>query len=310
LAAELAAYICKLDSDDEEDCAQELLEPFPYNGHELDHIDNQIEPRENLMPYRYAIGWGGRCTSLHVSTCNRKISLRKLFSSVMPFVVGFLFGLAILTITGYISKYTSPLFFPYQLVHGEMILYSDTPIPDSYVLLTKTTTEMLSKSPYYNGRLPLRIYLCDTRWRFSLFSYFSSNRIGYYNVDSDSIFIDHQKMDSARELMEVMVHEATHAMVFNSLGKIKMWLLPKWVSEGYAEYVAYPRMNKLSMSFKVLCLNRMEARRSAKSYQRYHVLVAYALDVKKIPLETLMRNPPLQRDLERELGLRNRSYFF
>lgn len=277
------------------------------------------------MQYRYAIGWNGNCNNSQLRKIKWKIRPRKIWLTIGQFIVGSLFYAAISIISGPVTNYATPLFFPYRLVNGEMKIYSDSPIPEIYGSLAVYAKAVLARSPLYNDQMPLRIYICDKKWKYSFFGSADKETSGIFKADSGNIFISrHQLLDLFKfgkdkiifndhptvnllELKEVMIHEATHAVVFNALGKSGRALLPKWISEGYAEYMAKTKMTDLGYEVNIRLLNKMGPEKSAQSYRRYHLLVSYALDVKKIPLKQLLDNPPEQSDLEKELGLRSYS---
>lgn len=229
---------------------------------------------------------------------------RNIWSLTKLSLIGLLCGAAISILSGFVSKNAPPIFFPFRLLQGNMIMYSNKPIPEVYNVLVKEAIADIARSPLYNDHMPLQVYLCDTEWIYSFFGSSNKDSTGIFKPDNGKIFVNHQKIDNLLELKRTLVHESGHAVIYNSLGKSRTALLPKWVLEGYAEYISKPKMTDVGFETDILILNKINP---DNSYVRYRLLVAYALDVKKIPLQQLLDNPPKQSDLEKELGLHNYS---
>ena len=211
-------------------------------------------------------------------------------------VIGYVIGLAF----NICLMFAASGMFPYRLAQGEILFYADYPIPDYYAILAQRMSETVSRSPLYRSGMPFRVHLCKGKCRYLFFTLLNKQAIGYYDRANENIFIDVRSMFQSRELLKTMVHEATHAIVHNNLGFIEALFLQQWVSEGYAEYIAHATpLSKHDLKEVEVSHIRETA---PTSYRRYHLLVANALDVKRIPLETLLHSPPTKRDLEKELG--------
>ena len=230
--------------------------------------------------------------------------IRGLWLGSRHYFSGVVYGIGIVIIAGFAAKCAIPFYFPYHLKDGNLVLYSERPIPKSYLKLSQDVKNELRLSPYYNEQVPLQIHLCASKRRFGLFRYFAADAAGYYRMDINAIFVDHNEIDGRHDLKNVVVHEATHAMLRHRLGILRFYFLPKWLSEGYCEYVAHQKPDVYGKNMMIYSLNCLDPCDSFESYQRYHLLVVHALE--KMSPEQLFHDPPRQRDLEKELGLQSK----
>jgi hypothetical protein len=74
-----------------------------------------------------------------------------------------------------------------------------------------------------------------------------------------------------------------------------MMVVPAWVSEGYAEYVAHDRMSLIEA--RELLKDLRTGKLDQDDYACYRLMVTCALDLLHVPLEELFRNPPSVREV-------------
>jgi hypothetical protein len=211
------------------------------------------------------------------------------------------------------------LFFSHSFTHGGITLYSDEPIPPEPAGRIITEVEhRLAKSPLGapDRTKDLRVYICNRRWRFVLFANYQYRAAGLaYGPLRNNIFLRQVRFHSnrlvgysgreaqgARTLTYYIAHEIVHVLVVRDLGVIKQWRLPAWKNEGYADLVAkggdfdYERVReKLRRGDR-----QLDPKRSGL-YLRYHLLVAYLLDHKRISVDELLNREFDPAQLESEI---------
>jgi hypothetical protein len=211
------------------------------------------------------------------------------------------------------------LLFPHALQRGGITLYSDEPIP------AEPAGRIVDEVEYRLVRSPLatpprikdiRIYICNRTWRFVLFANVRYNVGGLaYSPLSDNIFLRAVRFDSnrligpsgnevpgARTLSYFITHEIVHTLLARELGAVKFWQLPAWKNEGYADFVAkgrdfdYERVREQFRSGD----RELDPARSGL-YLRYHLLVAFLLEQKRIGLDDLLRREESAMEVEAEV---------
>jgi hypothetical protein len=79
----------------------------------------------------------------------------------------------------------------------------------------------------------------------------------------------------------LLTHELTHKLEVVLLGKEQYSRTPKWLIEGYAEYVSHKGRADLLFESNI-----------ETDYNRYNNVVAYLLNVEKMSEKDLFNNPP------------------
>jgi hypothetical protein len=230
-------------------------------------------------------------------------------------------GLSVVAITAaYLVLLRHPsLFFGYSFKHSGITLYSDEPIPSEPAgRILDEVERRLERSPLgAPSRLnDLQIHICNRRWRFVLFAN-TRYKVGglAYPPVSDNIFLREvhfpanrlvgysgNEVIGARTLTYYIAHEIMHTLVARELGIVKHWRLPPWKSEGYADLIAkggdfdYERERE-----KLRRGDRELDPLGSGLYLRYHLLVAYLLDQKRLGVDDLLNREFDPAQLEAEI---------
>jgi hypothetical protein len=206
--------------------------------------------------------------------------------------------------------------FPYSFKMRQFSVYSDEPIPQSMAVVLNGVTARISRSPFYQKDKSQRIYLCNKNWLFALFTGVQYRVGGFAPVlVTDNVFLRKSYIgldrlvgpsgvmpSGERTLTYYIAHEITHVMTGYEVGRVGCWRLPVWKRYGYADYIAKGNnfdYEKVLLSFKHNNLE-MDPKRSGL-YLRYHLLVAYLLDKKKMSLEQLFFQNINQDDIEKNI---------
>ena len=206
------------------------------------------------------------------------------------YLAGALTGLGIISTL----SCTPSLFMSHSFEQSGIQLLSDGRLPGNPSEIVCRTYERIAASGLYRPDTKFKIYLCNSHWIYLLASSFSMNSKGIHVTTTGRIMIDMKNINGKDDLVRCIAHEITHDMVQNRLGW-RVFMTPKWVSEGYAEYVAKRNWSSWEARRELLQLRSVDA--DAEDYGRYRLLVTYALDVWKVPLDDLLRKPPAMREL-------------
>jgi hypothetical protein len=96
-----------------------------------------------------------------------------------------------------------------------------------------------------------------------------------------------------RTLDYYVAHEITHQLTGQALGPARYFQLPRWVREGYADYVGKGNSFQYSEARRTFLARapEMDWNKSGQ-YLRFHLLVAYLLDHQHWTVDQLLKNPP------------------
>jgi hypothetical protein len=181
--------------------------------------------------------------------------------------------------------------FPHSLVRGNVTLRSDAPLPPAAAGVLEEARARLARSPWDDPRLNHRIFLCQTRSRWLLFSLYL-NRVSGFNCVylNRAIFLRHvnwatgrmigpsgKETQGERDLPYYLAHEMAHGLTVKRLGRWRYFHLPAWKREGYADYVGKAHFDYGAYLAK---LRAGHPRRdpAAGYYWRYELLVGYELE--------------------------------
>ncbi len=102
-----------------------------------------------------------------------------------------------------------------------------------------------------------------------------------------------------RTLDYYVAHEITHQLTGHAIGPLRFYKLPRWVREGYADYVGKGTSFDYGEAKRAFLAGtpEMDLKKSGQ-YGRFHLLVAYLLDHQHWSVEQLLNNPPAQAAIE------------
>lgn len=211
-------------------------------------------------------------------------SLRWFRCHCSGYLSGALLSLCIISV----FSFTPSLFMKHSYEQNGVKLLSDVKLLDNSYKVLGAVNERIAASELYRPDMKFKVYLCNKRWVYFLASSFSLSSKGVYVTTTGRIAIDMTRIKGKNDLVHCITHEITHDMVQKHLGW-RVLTTPKWVSEGYAEYVA-----QRSWSYCDVKENLAQIRTGnidPDDYGLYWLLVSYALDVNNMPLVELFRKP-------------------
>lgn len=207
-----------------------------------------------------------------------------------PLCIGALAGVFSMSVL----SFTPSLSMMHSFESEGIQLLSDRVLADNSAEIIRQAQKRIAASVLYRPDMKFKVYLCSQHWKYLLASSFSINSKGIYIPYTDRIILDMQGVAGKKDLVRCVAHEVTHAMVHNKLGWRSL-VMPKWVSEGYAEYVAKGTWSNSDAENEILQLQ--SGTDDPDDYGQYRLLVTYALDAWNVPLDDLLRKPPTTREL-------------
>lgn len=212
------------------------------------------------------------------------------------------------------------ILFAHQTTYKQFTVYSDRPIDQNISTVLDDTVKRLSSSDFYDANLKYELYICNDLWRLKIFSFGKSDAGAFvFNDITEDMFIrpvdipnnkiippdswKFAKKSSTindRPLSYFIAHEITHIIESRSFSKMS-WQYPRWLIEGYADYVAKNGEFDFDENLKLYKDNAPELDPNKGLYRRYHLCVAYLLDVKKQNVTDVFANPPSEEQILEEL---------
>jgi hypothetical protein len=189
-------------------------------------------------------------------------------------------------------------FFQYSFRYDNIRLYSTDPIPPNAEFLLKEVQTRIATSPASDRSVEQRIFICGSAAEFALFTNFAVKSSGLtYVYLNRNIFLRPSdirqnrltnysglRVMDDRTLVYYMAHEATHSLTVSYIGVWRYHSLPKWLREGYADYVGKGHDSFLDLQRKFEDCSYQTNR----EYLGYELMTAYLLDIKNIGLHALL----------------------
>ena len=219
----------------------------------------------------------------------------------------------------------TPILFPQVLfsnkfTNGNITVYSDKNIDSSIKKVLAAAVVKIEQSDLYDSTVHFKIFLCNTRWRFYLFSFGNENAGGITHTRvTGNIFIRKCNISqnkiippenwvfakspyslSDRPLSYFIAHEMTHRLQcfhFCSLTNNS----PVWIREGYADFIAKGSEFDYAENLKLFRQGAPELSPKSGLYRYYHLLVYYLIKKKHLPIRDIIENKPSKCEVEGEM---------
>ncbi len=204
--------------------------------------------------------------------------------------------------------FSPSLFFLHKLEYRNYVIHSSEKIDPTITLVLDRSSTLLHSTELDDTTIVHDIYFCESFlyarfWGLHLFRAFGWNRLNSIFIVKTDIKKDrcfrNDVAYNTRILSEVLAHEMVHTLQRLNQGYIKMYQLPAWKVEGYAEYICKDKNFNLSESKKLL--QEINADHSyAADYIRYHIATQYLFATKRINsfTELLALDLPMEKMLE------------
>jgi hypothetical protein len=174
--------------------------------------------------------------------------------------VGILYRVAIVGLSLVLAAYAGlfavlawpdPL-FRHDRGGGLVTFHSTAPLPPEATRLAQEVTAAFIASPLGLPSHDVDVWLVDEGWPVSVFFAGSPGASGltYPVTSTRNVFLRHADIPQnrlvrgtltvspPRTLSYYLIHEITHLMVAERVGALRIVRMPRWVNEGFADYVA------------------------------------------------------------------------
>jgi hypothetical protein len=205
--------------------------------------------------------------------------------------------------------------FAYHVTYKNFEIRSDRPIEPEIDGVLDDAIRRLKTSALYDSEQQFRIFLCNSAWRLWLYDGIFDSKLGgttdtlfYRNVYIRASDIPSNSIHSPRPgpitdaahrpLSYFIAHEATHVMESRRFGRLMAFVFPRWLNEGYADYIGKAGDFDFDENRKLLTEDAplLDFWRS-NQYRRYQLYVSYLLDRKALTIMQVYADPPREDDL-------------
>ena len=204
--------------------------------------------------------------------------------------------------------------FAHSIRHAQFVVHSDKPLGEGWKFVLQDAQRRLATSELYDTDAELRIFVCNEPWRLWLLT--RSTDVGGF-VDTfatrniyirEAIAAENRIVPpgetladaDVRPLSYFIAHEGVHVMQSRTFGRAVSLTSPKWLVEGYADYVAkagdfHFEDNRQRLIDGDPLLSESYARRGL--YRRYHLMVEHAFRASGFSVIQLFDDPPTESDV-------------
>lgn len=204
--------------------------------------------------------------------------------------------------------YPQPL-FGHQLDHDGITLYSTEPIPvdKGEELLSQIRAE-ISVSEIHDSKKKFKIFICNSKALYTFLGPLSRDGFGFIYLN---IIIAHADLETnmakayrakhnTRSFTSVATHEICHKMIRDKFGFLSGHTKPKWLQEGYCEYIAKESTFPENLGYEMIAKGKADKSNSFK-YFEYRKMVEFYLDKKGYTIEQLFSSPPSESDARNQM---------
>ena len=208
--------------------------------------------------------------------------------------------------------------FAYSTSHRQFDVWSDRPIPPQIAAVLDDAARRLERSELYDADQRFRIFFANDDWRMALYSQRFSSAMGGVadtwltrniyirrsDIAANRLFAPTGELADAqvRPLSYFIAHEAAHIMESRAFGRLTAILHPRWLREGYADYVGKGGdFDFEDNRARLLAGDRALDPVRSGLYRRHHLLVALLIDRDGLSVRQLYAEPPEEEALLRRL---------
>ena len=212
-----------------------------------------------------------------------------------------------------VLTFPQPL-FAHEIHRSGLTVHSTQPMPAAMETTLSRAVARLQRSALYAPAEGIHIFLCHERPVFALFARqnYHVGGVADWLVGQHAFLresdMQHDRLISPggtpvaadRPLSYFVAHEAMHIAIARRLGRARYSRLPQWLDDGYADYIARDIDYAAALESLKAGARELDPRRSGL-YLRYHLMVAYLMEKKGLPIEALLATPPERATIEAEL---------
>ena len=165
-----------------------------------------------------------------------------------------------------IHFYPQPL-FGHQLDHKGITLYSTQPIPvdQGEELLSQIRSE-ISVSEIHDSKKKFKIFICNSKALYTFLGPLSREAFGFFYLNTIIAHADletnmakaYRANHNTRSFTSVATHEICHEMIRDKFGFLSGHTKPKWLQEGYCEYIAKESSFPENLGYEMIAKRKAE----------------------------------------------------
>ncbi len=180
------------------------------------------------------------------------------------------------------------LLFHHSVTHQGVTIYSRAPLPQETTARIAEIMSLVERSELAARGRTERIFICNNLWLFCVFAPLTPRAVGFSVPVVDNVIIADADLvqNVARGASHVhnqasfsaaAAHEITHGLIGHRLGLWREIRLPRWVKEGYCEYVARASTFPEAEGYKLLTTGGHDPSMSFR-YFTDHQMVRHLMD--------------------------------
>ena len=199
-------------------------------------------------------------------------------------------------------------------------VYSDRKIPIEINDVLEDVLVRIKKSELYESDDRFSIFFCNASWRLSLLTR-NPNVGGLVNQGlSNNVFIRESEIEKnkivnptkgqeialveERPLSYFLAHEITHSLQ-TKIERFMFVTTPKYIVEGYADYIGKGPSFDYGRYLNDYKSNHATMNPTSGLYNKYHLMIAYLIDVKRLTFVEIVRQKRSLEEIENELQNEN-----
>lgn len=206
--------------------------------------------------------------------------------------------------------------FKFRTTYQNYHVWSDRPIPAGITGVLDDVTRRWRTSALYDSRTPVNIFFCNEPWRLWFYDGRFDASVGGTagGIVVENVFIRASDIAAnriyppgpgpiadadQRPLSYFIAHEVTHSDVTRRFGRLSAFRYPKWLFEGYADYVGKGGEFDFDQNHRqFMAGDRALNFASSGLYREFHLKTAYLLDKKKRTLFQAFADPPGEAQMD------------
>ena len=213
-----------------------------------------------------------------------------------------------------VLAYPHPL-FAHELTANGITVHSTRPIPPVMKTTLERVRARLDRNAAAATTRGVHVFICDSPWLFGLFAR-QNYRVGGVAdwLVGQRVFLRESDLENDRligpsgrpvaadrPLSYFIAHEVMHVANVRTVGRWRYSRMPQWVDDGYADYIA--RDIDLDDALRKMKegARELDPQRSGL-YLRYHLLVAYLIDKRRMAVDELLAAAPPREEVEAQVA--------
>jgi len=224
-------------------------------------------------------------------------------------------ALIIIVVYGALLAFPEPL-FAHQYAYKNIRIYSRAAFDDRMKAELDVVSQRLAASELNAPAMTHRVFVAGSPAWYAFFNGPYRGAMGRMYEFNHSVFVPQLDLATRKvvhfdgrtaPIAAILAHEMTHTLIQKKLGIIKVWRLPFWKKEGYAEYIGNPRTVPLAQDVQMLnslTCNVIPTDNGNDVPRRYFeaaLLWRYLAEVRKLSFAEIMNDAVVREEVEAQM---------